>query len=456
MSLDIWLHGVLTARVTPKSGGRKLVIEYTDEVRLGYGGGAPILSCSLPSVPGPSAPSVSRSFLEGLLPEGRALQHAAARLRGVELDLAGAPATPSDAMAVLAEYGRECAGAVVVVPAGEGLPTEGHPSSPLSEEELGDLIRNLPTRPLGADPARGIRMSLGGAQDKLLLTRVNGRWCMPVEGYPSTHILKPTTVWPHSAENEALVLALSRSCGLSGNAAWVERIGDATTLVAERYDRNVASDGTIHRVHQEDMCQAVGLRPKDKYLIGRPSERMARVLREFADSPQREMTDIYKQVVFRAIVGDEDGHGKNYSLMLHNGVVKVAPLYDSLSTLEYSELSGTMGTKIGAQQSLATVDRQALLDEAKAMGLPARAAEQALDELATRVRSGIEHLPAEITEGWPSEHLIETVAARSHRLETGQALGGVKESSRPSRTLDTITANKHRAAPTRGGTTSTP
>ncbi|MGF2944968.1 HipA domain-containing protein, partial [Mycobacterium sp. Lab-001] len=420
MSLDIWLHGVLTARVTPKSGGRKLVIEYTDEVRLGYGGGAPILSCSLPSVPGPSAPSVSRSFLEGLLPEGRALQHAAARLRGVELDLAGAPATPSDAMAVLAEYGRECAGAVVVVPAGEGLPTEGHPSSPLSEEELGDLIRNLPTRPLGADPARGIRMSLGGAQDKLLLTRVNGRWCMPVEGYPSTHILKPTTVWPHSAENEALVLALSRSCGLSVNAAWVERIGDATTLVAERYDRNVASDGTIHRVHQEDMCQAVGLRPKDKYLIGRPSERMARVLREFADSPQREMTDIYKQVVFRAIVGDEDGHGKNYSLMLHNGVVKVAPLYDSLSTLEYSELSGTMGTKIGAQQSLATVDRQALLDEAKAMGLPARAAEQALDELATRVRSGIEHLPAEITEGWPSEHLIETVAARSHRLETGQ------------------------------------
>ncbi len=132
-------------------------------------------------------------------------------------------------------------------------------------------------------------MSLGGAQDKLLLTRVNGRWCMPVDGYPSTHILKPTTVWPHSAENQALVLALSRSCGLSGNAAWVERIGDATALVAERYDRNVASDGTIHRVHQEDMCQAVGLRPKDKYLIGRPSERMARVLREFADFPQREI-----------------------------------------------------------------------------------------------------------------------------------------------------------------------
>lgn len=456
MSLDIWLHGVLTARATPKSGGRKVVIEYTDEGRLGYGGGAPILSCSLPSVPGPNAPSVSRSFLEGLLPEGRALETAAARLRGVELDLTAAPATPSDAMALLAEYGWDCAGAVVVVPAGEGLPTGGHLSSPLSEQELADLIRDLPTRPLGADPTKGIRMSLAGVQDKLLLTRVNGRWCMPVDGYPSTHIIKPTTVWPYSAENEALVLALSRECGLSDNAVWIERIGDETALVAERYDRIVHSDGTIHRLHQEDMCQAVGLRPKDKYLIGRPSERMARVLREFADSPQREITEIYKQVAFRAVVGDEDGHGKNYSLMLHDGVVKAAPLYDSLCTLEYTELSGIMDAEIGARQTLAKVDRQALLDEAKAMGLPAREAEQALDELSTHVRSGIESLPADITDGWPSEHLIETVMARSRRLETGQPFGGVERSSRPSRTLDTITANKRGAASARGGTTSTP
>ena len=45
-------------------------------------------------------------------------------------------------MALLAEYGRECAGAVVVMPSGEGLPTEGHPSSPLSEQELAELIDN--------------------------------------------------------------------------------------------------------------------------------------------------------------------------------------------------------------------------------------------------------------------------------------------------------------------------
>ena len=43
MPVDIWLHGTLTARVTLKSAGRKVVLEYTDEARSRYRGGAPIL-----------------------------------------------------------------------------------------------------------------------------------------------------------------------------------------------------------------------------------------------------------------------------------------------------------------------------------------------------------------------------------------------------------------------------
>lgn len=439
MNVDLWLHGVLTARAVLRS--RKVIIDYTTEGRAGYGSGAPILSCSLPALPGPNSPAVSRSFLEGLLPEGRALEATAARLRGVQLDLSGAPATPADAMLLIAEYGRECAGAVVAVPSGEAPPTDGRPSAPLSQQALADLIQNLPAKPLGADPANGIRMSLGGAQDKLLLTRVDGRWCTPIEGYPSTHILKPTTVWPNSAENEALILTLSQACGLSSNTVWTERIGDTTVLVAERYDRRIDADGTIHRLHQEDMCQAAGIRPKDKYNIGRPSERMAGVLREFADSPLDEITNIYKQVVFRALVGDEDGHGKNYSLMLHDGIVTAAPLYDSLCTLVYPELSGTMGTQIGVQSTLAKVDRQALLEEAKAMGLPTLDADNALEELSTNIRAGIENLSSVVTDGWPAERLIATVLSRLRRLDAGKPLGG-KVPTRRGQNLDTTTAAK--------------
>ena len=106
-----------------------------------------------------------------------------------------------------------------------------------------------------------------------------------------------------------------------------------------------------------------------------------------------------------------------------------------------------MATKIGVQQTLAKVDRPALLDEAKAMGLPALEAEHALDELTSHLRSGIENLTAAITEGWPADRLIDTVRARLHRLENGQPLGDDRRSSRPSRTLDTITASKRGAGP---------
>lgn len=442
MPVDIWLHGALTARTALKSSGRKVVVEYTDEARSRYRGGAPILSCSLPAGHGPSAPNPTRAFLEGLLPEGRALQTAASRLRGVELDSAGAPATASDAVALLAEYGRECAGAVVVVPSGQPLPADGRPSAPLSDAELADAIRDLPAKPLGADPGRDVRMSLGGAQDKLLLTRVEGRWCIPIGGYPSTHILKPTTIWPHSAENEALVLALSRACGLSCNDVWVEHIGGSSVLVAERYDRVVADDGTVHRLHQEDMCQAAGIRPKDKYLIGRPSERMARVLREFAAAPMREALAIYRQVAFRALIGDEDGHGKNYSLIHSEGGVIAAPLYDSLCTLAYPDLSGAMGAQIGAQRSLAKVDRHALAEEANAMGIPAAAASAAIEELIDNVRSGVAELDSGLTKGWPAGRIVETILVRAERLESGRPLGGLTRARPPRRTLDAATAKR--------------
>lgn len=440
--LDIWLSDVLVARTVTRSRGGKISIEYTDEGLSRYSVGSPVLSCSLPAFPGPAAPAVSRAFLEGLLPEGRALEVAAARLRGVHLDAAGAPATPADAVALLLEYGRECAGAVSVMPSGQVPPTEHRLSEPLSGTDLDQLIQNLPTRPLGADPDRDIRMSLGGAQDKLLLTRVDGRWHTPHSGHPSTHILKPTTVWPYSAENEALILALSRMCGLSSSDAWVEKIGATSVLVAQRYDRIRSEDGTIIRIHQEDMCQASGLRPKDKYHIGRPSQHMSAVLRAFANSPRTEISTLFKQVAFRCLVGDEDGHGKNYSLLLHDGTVEIAPIYDTLCTLEYPTLSGKMATRIGVQSSLAKVDRIALLNEARAMGIPQTEAESALDELAADLRSGIENLPGALTDGWPVDHLIDTVQDRTRRLETGEPLGAPETTRRPRATLDAATTRR--------------
>ena len=166
MELDIWLGDQLVARTRERDRGRKVSIVYEESVVATMGNEIPLLSCSLPT-PGPSEPAKARSFLEGLLPEGRALETMAARLRGVRLE-AGAPAAPADAVSLLAEYGRECAGAVAIVPSGgSDRPHEGS-YRPLDQADLVAILHDLPTHPLGADPDREVRMSLAGAQPKFL------------------------------------------------------------------------------------------------------------------------------------------------------------------------------------------------------------------------------------------------------------------------------------------------
>ncbi len=129
-------------------------------------------------------------------------------------------------------------------------------------------------------------------------------------------------------------------------------------------------------------------------------------------------------MAFRTLVGDEDGHGKNYSLLLNNGKVELAPLYDSICTLAYPELSGRMAAPIGNQSSLANVDRKALIEEAIAMGILQSDANSILEGLTADIRASISSLDASFTSGWPSEQVLDIIASRLDRLESGHPLGG--------------------------------
>src|SRR5260370_7729953 len=166
-------------------------------------------------------------------------------------------------------------------------------------------------------------------------------------------------------------MSLAHEAELTPAVTWLEDIGGRAPPGPERYDRSGVGRRVI-RSHQEDMCQALGIRPVDKYRLGRPSDRMARLLRRLANEPDTAVDVLFRQVAFRVLVGDEDGHGKNYSVLLDNGRVSMAPLYDSLCTMVYPELSGRMGLSVGRRTDLASVDRDALLDEAAPLGIPTR------------------------------------------------------------------------------------
>src|SRR5680860_1474798 len=183
----------------------RLRLTYTEEALGRYPPGVPLLSLSLPLTPQRYTHGVVRPFLDGLLPEGEARRAAANDFNVLSEDTYG----------LVRALGRDCAGALVIQPDDEPappLPTT-LTATRLSDSEIGELIANLRYAPLGV--AGRVRITLAGVQEKLLLTRMpDGSWGRPVDGTPSTHILKPDiTRFPNVVENEAFCLRLARNLG---------------------------------------------------------------------------------------------------------------------------------------------------------------------------------------------------------------------------------------------------
>src|SRR5262249_14502891 len=138
----------------------------------------------------------------------------------------------------------------------------------IDDEELDRLLRELPQRPLAADPDEGIRLSLAGAQPKLpVIVADDGSMALPTNSAaPTTHILKPEPpAFPGLVDNEAFCMALARACGLTTAVVrTATSVSGLRYLVVERYDRDLTHD-PIRRLHQEDLCQALGIPSDRKY-----------------------------------------------------------------------------------------------------------------------------------------------------------------------------------------------
>ncbi|MPZ35194.1 MAG: hypothetical protein GEV13_30175 [Rhodospirillales bacterium] len=169
-----------------------------------------------------------------------------------------------------------------------------------------------------------------------------GRWGVPSGRIPTTHILKPESAeFDGHAENEHFCLTLARAVGLPAAQSNVHRFGHEVAIVVERYDRVTLDDGDITRIHQEDMCQALGVMPTSKYQSEggpRPAD-IAELLRRHSSRPQEDVGTFVDALVFNWLIGGTDAHAKNYSL-LHGsgGALRLAPLYDLASALPYDQL----------------------------------------------------------------------------------------------------------------------
>jgi serine/threonine-protein kinase HipA len=299
------------------------------------------LSHSLPLREEPFSRNECRGFFAGVLPEEEKREIIAKNL-GI---------SARNDFAMLEQLGGECAGAVTLIRPGVDLPSSAAGSyQELSSSELLEILRALPKRPLLAGDT-GIRLSLAGAQDKIAV-RVNGdRISIPKNGAASTHIIKPAiTRFPGLVENEAFCMKLAAAVGLSVAEVSVGEIEDIKFLLVRRFDRTINENGVIARIHQEDICQALGYPPEHKYQSeGGPGlKECFKLIRATSNNPAADLKALLEALIFNLIIGNNDAHAKNFSIIHHqNNTTRLAPLYDLICTAAYPELTSKMAMKIG-------------------------------------------------------------------------------------------------------------
>jgi serine/threonine-protein kinase HipA len=250
----------------------------------------------------------------------------------------------TDAFALLQAVGRDCVGAVQLLPPGvtpddfDQLRYEA-----LTPEQIEKHLGALGSQAgVGAqDEEEDFRLSIAGAQEKTALLQVNGQWCRPLGATPTTHILKPPIgITPGrnldlrlSVENEWLCNQLVRELGLPAAECQMQDFGARRVLVVKRFDRNWRPQTWIARLPQEDFCQAKGVASDQKYeQKGGPGiDACLEVLKGGEAFQEDGRNFLCAQLLFWYLAAI-DGHAKNFSLfVLPGGRYRMTPLYDVLS-----------------------------------------------------------------------------------------------------------------------------
>lgn len=403
--LAVWLYGDWIATIVRDSGGRPR-LRYTEEAFAKYELGVPLLTLALPLVDREYPQGVVRTFLDGLLPEGAAREVIATDLR----------LAPEDTFGLIEALGRDCAGALVIQPDGAVAPKRPttRQAQRLDETELADLVRHLRSAPLGIGPK--VRVSLGGVQEKLLLARMpDDRWGSPVDGTPSTHILKPEIRgYPGSVENEAFCMRVAKYLGFEVANVETTEIAGRRMIVVERYDRIVAADGTVVRVHQEDLCQAMGKHPREKYQVdGGPSLKAIADVLAPTVAVGAALERLLEATVLSVMLGNGDAHAKNFSLIhKDNGALQLAPLYDLMCTLAYGD--EMLAMYIDDVRRTDRVTRDRIVNEAASWGMSRKRATELVGSVLGRAEEAIATAQAETPD--LSSDVFDCVRSQVERL----------------------------------------
>lgn len=431
-SLTIWMNAELVGYWRIKSGIDEL--QYADEW-VANPRGRP-LSLSLPFAPGnqPIKGDKVSFYFDNLLPDSRDIRERMARRFN---------AASTKVFDLLVELGRDCVGAIQLLPEDEKPQNiKRIQYKRLDESQVAEMLdKVVNTYPLGHLDDE-LRISLAGAQEKTALLWHNNQWCEPLGETPTTHIFKlPMGLVGNmkadmkaSVENEWLCSKIMAEFGIPIAHCDIGIFGDKKALIVERFDRKLAADGSwIIRLPQEDFCQASGISSLLKYQSdGGLSINDCMKLLSSSDNATIDKEHFFKAQIIFYLLAATDGHAKNFSFThLPDNRYKLTPLYDVLSIHplignkvdQIAKQKVKMAMAIRGSQNyyhLQKIQYRHFIRQGKLIGLAEIDVVTLIDTIVQRVDIVIDNVTAMIPEKFPTElsdKIFQGMKAQSRKLK---------------------------------------
>ncbi len=379
------------------------------------------------------------NFFDNLLPDNTEVRNR------VVARYQAASTQPFDLLSCI---GQDSVGALQLVTEGHDVPDVRRIDyNALSDGELEQILTSYKSGiPLGmVREQEEFRISIAGAQEKTALLYLDGRWYLPLNATPTTHIIKLPIgkIESHSysidlsqsVENEYLCTLIAKEFGLPVPHCFMMQVGQVKALAVERFDRRYAADRSwIMRLPQEDFCQVLNVPSARKYEShGGPG--IADIMKTLLGSatPEQDRYLFMKSQILFWLLAATDGHAKNFSVFIEpEGRFRLTPFYDILSVYPVfggrglnrrdAKLAMGLASSKGKKYAIEQIFPRHFFQTAKAVGFERSAMEEILTELANSVDDVIKRVTQQLPAGFPdaiSSTILEGLQARSARLIKG-------------------------------------
>jgi len=361
------------------------------------------------------------SFFENLLPEGD-VRESLGREHGV-----------TGVFSFLENYGQDCSGAIVVTAQPDYIQAiDPHKMIKINWEDIYNALdANRSLASMIADMNPGY-LSLAGAQDKFPLVYRDDAVFIPTAGGPTTHIIKASihhSGIKESVFNEYFCMELARRVGLNVPPCFVHP-GRHPLFVIERYDRQVDSAGEVHRIHQQDFCQALGLISEFKY-----EDKGGPTLKNNYDLILQNVTSVKRiddirnfltWLAFNLIIGNHDCHAKNISFIFREKrTICLAPFYDLLCTSIYPYTTRRFPYKIGGRDNFDTLGLTQITQFEESIGIKRGAFRKVLQDVNQKIHLSKKEVVADINQTHPEVKITQRISQLIEERAKSLQLQGV-------------------------------